>query len=106
MNGPELKWLFATIVAPVAQPEQASRLKSATRDVNFLRSDSRCRRYVSVLSKRLVQGSCYWEVFELGAKGQGFVVVVDFQLTFSFLVEVEDCQHSFCSRLLSFNFQA
>ena len=40
----------------------------------------------------------YSEVFGLGAKGQGFVVEVDFQLTFSFLVvELEDCQHRFCS---------
>jgi len=28
----------------------------------------------------------------------GFVVVIDFQLTFSFLVvEMEDCRHLFCS---------
>ena len=38
------------VVAPAPQPEPASRLKSATRDVSFLRSDSRCRRYVSDLS--------------------------------------------------------
>jgi len=32
----------------------------------------------------------------LGAEGQGFVVEVDFQLTFSFLVvEMEDCRHRF-----------
>ena len=37
------------IVAPTPQLEPASRLKSATRDVNFLPSDSRCRRYVSDL---------------------------------------------------------
>ena len=34
-------------VAPAHQPEPASRLRSATRDVSFLRSYSRCRRYVS-----------------------------------------------------------
>ena len=34
----------------------------------------------------------YSEAFGFGAEGQGFVVVVDFQLTFSFLVdEMEDC---------------
>jgi len=34
---------------------------------------------------------CYSEVFRLGAKGQSFIVVVDFQLTFSFLVvKMED----------------
>jgi len=38
------------VVAPAPQPEPASRLRSATRDVSFLRSDSRCRRYVSDLS--------------------------------------------------------
>jgi len=38
------------------------------------------------------------EVFRLGAKGQGFVVEVDFKLTFSFLaVEMEHCRHHFCS---------
>jgi len=37
-------------VAPSPQPEPASRLRSATRDVSFLRSDLRCRRYVSYLS--------------------------------------------------------
>ena len=38
------------------------------------------------------------EVNWLGAKGQGFAVVADFQHMFSLLVvEVEDCQHCFCS---------
>ena len=37
------------VVASAPQPEPASRLWSAMRDVNFLRSDSRCRRYVSDL---------------------------------------------------------
>ena len=32
------------VVTPARQPEPASRLRSATRDVSFLRSDSRCRR--------------------------------------------------------------
>ena len=39
-----------SVVAQAPQPEPASRLSSATRDVSFLRSDSRCRRYVSDLS--------------------------------------------------------
>jgi len=38
------------VVAPAHQPETANRLRSATRDVSFLRSDSRCQRYVSDLS--------------------------------------------------------
>ena len=38
------------VVAPAPQPQPASRLRSATRDVSFLRSDSRCWRYVSDLS--------------------------------------------------------
>ena len=38
------------VVAPAPQPEPANRLRSATRDLSFLRSDSRCRRYVSDLS--------------------------------------------------------
>ena len=39
---------------------------------------------------------CYSEVFGIGAEGQGFVVDVDFQLAFGFLVvEMEDCRHHF-----------
>ena len=38
------------VVAPAPQPCTASRLKSATHDINLLRSESRCRRYVSDLS--------------------------------------------------------
>jgi len=34
-----------TVVTPAPQPEPASHLKSASCDVSFLRSDSRCRRY-------------------------------------------------------------
>ena len=37
------------VVAPAPQPEPASRLRSATHHVSFLRSYSRCRRYVSDL---------------------------------------------------------
>ena len=80
------------VVAPLLQAESASHLKSATRDVSFLRSDSWCRRYVSDLSKHN-SDKC-----RLGAKGYGFVVVVDFQLTFCFfVVEVEDSQRCFYS---------
>jgi len=43
------------VVAPASQPEPASRLKSATHDVSFLRSDSRCRQYLSVLSNVTVR---------------------------------------------------
>jgi len=51
---------------------------------------------VLAICERPVQ--LYSVVFGLGAKGQGFVVEVDFQLTFSFLVaEMEDCRHRFCS---------
>jgi len=40
----------------------------------------------------------YSEVCWFGPEERGFIVVVDFQLTFSFLVvEMEDCQHCFCS---------
>jgi len=40
----------------------------------------------------------YSEVFGLGAEEQGFVVVFDFQLMFSFLVvKMEDCRHHICS---------
>ena len=49
---------------------------------------------MSVIRERPVQR--FSEVFWLGAEGQGFVVEVDFQLTFGFLVvEMEDCRHRF-----------
>jgi len=67
------------VVAPAPRPEPASRLRSATRDVSFLRSGSRCQRYVSDLSNVTPR-------YLARAEGQGFVVEVDFQLTFSFLV--------------------
>ena len=38
------------VVAPAPQSEPESHISSTTRDVIFLRSDSRCRRYVSDLS--------------------------------------------------------
>jgi len=38
------------VVAPAPQSVPAGRLRSATHDVSFLRSESRCRRYVSDLS--------------------------------------------------------
>jgi len=38
------------VVTAAPQPEPVSRLRSATRGVSFLRSDSRCRRYVRDLS--------------------------------------------------------
>ena len=38
------------VIAPAPQPEPASRLRSATRRVSFLRNDSRCRRCMSDLS--------------------------------------------------------
>jgi len=79
------------VVATASKPEPARRLRSVTRDVSFLQSDSRCRRYVTDFVQRNS------DVFGLGAEGQSFVVVVDFKLTFSFLVKVEDCQHRFRS---------
>jgi len=51
---------------------------------------------VTAIRERPVQR--YSEVFGFGAVRQGFVVEVDFQTTFSFLVvEVEDYRHRFCS---------
>ena len=49
---------------------------------------------MSAVRERPVQR--YSEVYGLGAEGQVFVVEVDFQLTFGFLVvEMEDCLHRF-----------
>ena len=62
--------------------------------------DARChllakRLKVSAIRERPFQR--YFEVFGLGAEWQGFVVEVDFQVTFSFLVvKVEGCRHRFC----------
>jgi len=47
-TGAEVADRNIAVAAPL--PVSASRLKSVTGDVNFLRSDSRCRRYVSDLS--------------------------------------------------------
>ena len=67
------------VVAPALQPEPASCFRSATRDVSFLRSDSRFRRYVSDLSN-VTPRYLGWE------QKAGFVVEVDFQFKLSFLV--------------------
>jgi len=89
---------FRRAVAPAPQPEAASRLRSATRDVSFLRSDSRCRRYVRDLS--------YVTPRYLGSeKKAGFRCWswLRAQLTFSFVdVKMEGCRHRFCNAALSF----
>jgi len=73
------------VVAPAPQPEPASRLRSATHDVSFLQSDSRCRRYVSDLYNVTLR------YLGLEQKGRVSVVEVAFQLMFGFLVaEMED----------------
>jgi len=51
----------------------ASRLRSATRDVSFLRSDSRCRRYVSDLSNVTLR--------YLGSGQKGRVSLVKFTIS-------------------------
>ena len=92
---PAVEWTMAqvavrNVVTEAPQQEPARLLESATRDVNFLRSDS------NVWAVREYPGQRYSEVCGLGEKGQGLVVVVDFQLTFSLLVvEVEDGQNCF-----------
>jgi len=97
-----VEWTRATVaarnvVARASQPEPASRLRSATSDVSFLRSDSRCRRYVSDLSNVTPM--------YLASEQKGRVSLlklIDFQLTLSFLVvEMEDCRHRFRGAELS-----
>ena len=95
------------VVPPAPQPKPASRLKSVTRDVSILRSDSRCRRYVSDLSNVTLRCLCseqkgsfcsFWNRLVPGPNRYSFVVVFDFHLTFSFLVfKMEGCRHRFCS---------
>ena len=84
------------VVGLAPQPEPVNRLRSATRDVSFLQ-------VTQVLAIREQPVQRYSEVFGLGAEGQDFTVVVDFHLTFSFLVvEAEGCWHCFCSAELNF----
>jgi len=81
-----------SVVSPAPQPEPASRLKER---------DAWCQllaKWLTVLTIRERPVQRYSEVFGLGVEGQGFVVEVDFQLTFSFLVvKMEECRHRFCS---------
>jgi len=44
------KVVVRSVVSPEPQPQPVSCLKGLTRDVSFLRNDSRCGRHVSVLS--------------------------------------------------------
>ena len=77
------------VVAPAPQPEPASRFRSGTRDVSFLRSDS---------GVGGTWATCPTLLRGIWARNRraGFVVEVDFQLTFGFLVvEMEDCRHRF-----------
>jgi len=50
LNGPGLRWLVVMLLLQHPSPSQQAASKSAMHDVNFSRSDSRCWRYVSVLS--------------------------------------------------------
>jgi len=50
VEAPRLRWLFATLLLQQSKPDPASRLKSATHGVYFLRSDSRCWPHVRDLS--------------------------------------------------------
>jgi len=49
---------------------------------------------VSAICERPAQEH-YYEVFGIGAEGQVFVIEADFQLTFSFLIEMEDYRHRY-----------
>jgi len=50
-----VKVAVGNVFVPEPQLERASRLKSTTRDVNFLQSDSKCWRYSSVLSNIILR---------------------------------------------------
>jgi len=86
------------VVAPAPLPEPASHLRSATRNVSCLRSDSRCRRYVSDLSNVTPR--------YLGSEQKGIVVLL--KLTFSsrlasLLLRLKTANTFFV--VLSFSFQ-
>jgi len=88
-------WGSTVAVRNVVAP--ASHLKSATHEMSTF-----CEVTRGVGGMWL---SCptFLQVCRLGAKGNGFVVMVDFQLTFSLLVvELEDCQHCLCNAELNF----
>ena len=77
------------VFAPAPQPEPANSLKSVTGDVNFLRSESTCQRYVSDLYN-VAPNVC------LGSEQKGRLSLLWF--TFSFLVaEMGDCRRCFDS---------
>ena len=98
-----VKWTRArvavrNVAAPAPQTEPASHLRSATSDVIFLRSDSRCRRYVSDLSNVTPR--------YLGSEQKGRVSLL--KLTFSsrlasFLLRRKTADTVFV--VLSFSFQ-
>ena len=76
------------------QPDPANHLMSVTlmHHVSFLRSDSRCQRYVSNLSDVTSR------YLGLEQKDRVLLLWLTFSSGFAFLVvEVEDCQHHFCS---------
>jgi len=50
LNVPGLRLLFATLLLQHISQSQQATSRIATHDVNFLQSNSRCRRYVSDLS--------------------------------------------------------
>ena len=91
---PAVEWTRANVsvrnvVAPRSQPDHASRVRSASRDVNFCEMTQGVG--VSSASRPT------W-LRGIRSKGVGFVVVDDFYLTHSFpVVEVEDGLHCFCS---------
>jgi len=89
LNAPGLGWLFATLL--LQHPNRNQQTASGVWRkllAKWLK--------VSTIRERPVQR--YSDIFRLGPEGQRFVVEVDFQLTFNFLVvEMEDCRHRFCS---------
>ena len=70
VNWTRAKVAVGNVVGPAPQPEPASHLQSATRDVSFLRSNSRCP-YTWATCPTLLRG--IWA----GAEEQGFVIEVD-----------------------------
>jgi len=79
------------VVAPAPQPEPASRLRSVTREVSFLRSDSRCRRYMSDLSNVTPR--------YLGSEQKGRISLLYLTLSsrLASFVKMEGCQRRFYS---------
>jgi len=85
LNKIGIGWLFVTLL--IQRPDRSQQATSGVRRVMLASSE-----VTQVWTVREQPVQRYYEIFRLGAEGQGFAVEVDFQLMLSILVvEMEDC---------------